>query len=293
MKKILPCVLFVLALFSCKNDDEITVPACSEATNVQSQSIGIDQAVISWSDSNTDATFTVEYGPTGFVPGNGTLRDTNTNEVSLSGLDGNTTYDLYVQSNCSFDNISSQTPAFSFTTLPELVVPQFSTNLSDMNIYVGDLDELNPSPYVFEYNLATSLFTDYGLKQRLLALPPGEKMNFVDADLPNFPDNTVITKTFYYNFDENDPAAGRQIIETRVIIKMNGEWELGTYHWNAEQTDAVLNPESVTVPISYSNQEGETVNINYIIPGAADCFTCHNINGAESPIGPKMRTMNF
>jgi len=208
-------------------------------------------------------------------------------------LDGNTTYDVYVQSNCSFDNVSSQTPVFSFTTQPELVVPQFTANLSEMNLFFGDLADLNPSPYVFEYKLATPLFTDYAHKQRLIALPPGETMNYVDADLPDFPNNTVITKTFYYNLDENDLSAGRQIVETRVLIKINDVWELGTYHWNTEQTDAVLNPESATLPIAFSNEQGETVNLNYVIPGAGDCFTCHNLNGQEIPIGPKLRTMNF
>ncbi len=293
MKKLLPFALILFAFISCKNDDEINVAACAEVNDVQLQSVGIDEVVIIWDDPNLNASFTVEYGPSGFIPGNGTFVDTVNREITIRGLDGNTQYDVYVQSICSINNTSLQSQVFSFITQPSRVIPEFTAKLSDMNIYLGEMAELNPSPYVFEYDLVTPLFTDYAHKDRLIALPQGEKMQYAGDGLPDFPDNTVITKTFFYNNDETDLSEGRRIIETRVLIKINGEWELGNYHWNAEQTDAFLNPESVTLPISYIDQSGVTQNLNYVIPGAADCFTCHNLYDQETPIGPKLRNMNF
>ena len=186
-----------------------------------------------------------------------------------------------------------QTPAFSFTTLPPLVVAQYLPNLSDLNLFVGDLKDLNPTIYAFEYELATPLFTDYAHKQRIIALPPGEKMLFVDDGFPDFPDNTVLAKTFSYNYDESDASLGKIIIETRVLIKINGEWKLGNYVWNQDQSDAVLSTETVTLPISYIDVDGSTKDIDYVIPSSTDCFTCHSNAGNEVPIGPKLRTLNF
>jgi len=120
------------------------------------------------------------------------------------------------------------------------VATEFKTNLSELNLFSGNLNELNITTKAFEYNLSTTLFSDYTHKQRIIALPEGTSMEFDGDGLPLFPENTVIAKTFYYNHDERDLSLGRTIIETRILMKLNGEWETGDYKWNDEQTEAVL-----------------------------------------------------
>lgn len=293
MKNLLPFILSVFILVSCKKDDDVTVPICSEPTNIQATSITQNTAVLTWDDANASATFVIEYGLSGFSIGTGTIVNINTNNISLSGLDANTSYDVYLQSVCSVSNLSMQSQVFSFNTLPPLVNPQFLANLSDLNIFSGDLADLIPSIYTFEYDLVTPLFTDYAHKQRLIALPPDTSMHFIDNGFPEFPNGTLIAKTFYYNEDDRDESLGRTIIETRVLIKTNNEWELGNYTWNEAQTEAVLTTESALVPISFIDEDGETKNVDYVIPSASDCFTCHSNAGNETPIGPKLRTMNM
>lgn len=293
MKNLLPFILSVFIVVSCKKDDDVTVPICSEPTNIQATSITQNTAVLTWDDANASATFVIEYGLSGFSIGTGTIVNINTNNISLSGLDANTSYDVYLQSVCSVSNLSMQSQVFSFNTLPPLVNPQFLANLSDLNIFSGDLADLIPSIYTFEYDLVTPLFTDYAHKQRLIALPPDTSMHFIDNGFPEFPNGTLIAKTFYYNEDDRDESLGRTIIETRVLIKTNNEWELGNYTWNVAQTEAVLTTESALVPISFIDEDGETKNIDYVIPSASDCFTCHSNAGNETPIGPKLRTMNM
>ncbi len=173
------------------------------------------------------------------------------------------------------------------------VIPEFLTNLSELNLFVGDLSNLNFTSKAFQYELSSVLFTDYAHKQRIIALPNGTSMNYVDDGFPNFPDNTVIAKTFYYNNDETNESLGRSIIETRILIKKNGTWELGNYKWNESQTDATLDTAGGDIPVSWVDSEGETNNITYKIPSSEDCFTCHNNAGNRTPIGPKLRTMNF
>jgi uncharacterized repeat protein (TIGR03806 family) len=174
-----------------------------------------------------------------------------------------------------------------------LVVAELRPMLSELNIYLGNLNELNISSRAFEYDLNTPLFTDYAHKQRLIALPENTTMQFNGDGLPIFPENTVIAKTFYYNFNERDLSLGRQIIETRILIKTNGEWQTGDYKWNEDQTEAVLDLEGSTLPVTWIDADGNTKSTTYKIPSNTDCFTCHKSYEAIAPIGPKLRTMNF
>jgi len=139
----------------------------------------------------------------------------------------------------------------------------------------------------------TSLFSDYAHKQRFIVLPEGEALTYDGEGLPLFPDNSLIAKTFFYNNNETDLSQGKNIIETRILIKIDGAWETGDYRWNDTQTDAVLDLDGGIVPVTWIDAEGESNSIDYEIPSDTDCLTCHATFGAKTPIGPKLRSLNF
>lgn len=292
MKKLITLFVFTLLVLSCGNDDDIT-PVCDSVTNVTANSITNNSATISWNGSDTSASYDLEYGITGFTQGNGTLVSEINTTTELTQLQANTTYDIYIKTICSSTNTSLYTNVYSFTTLVPNVATEFKPTLSEMNLFLGDLDDLNITTEAFEYNLSTTLFSDYAHKQRLIALPESTSMEYNGDGLPIFPDNTVIAKTFFYNLNERDLDLGKQIIETRILIKLNGNWESGNYKWNEDQTDAVLDADSSILPISWIDNAGETQSINYKIPSNTDCFTCHQSFDELKPIGPKLRSMNF
>ncbi|WP_299338092.1 fibronectin type III domain-containing protein [uncultured Psychroserpens sp.] len=287
-------ILFLCAglLFSCNNDDDL-VAACELVTNVSSSAITNNSATITWTDTNNSGSYLIEYGISGFIMGTGTSVSSTQTSIELTGLSPFTTYDVYVQNICSTDNISMYTDVHSFTTLAPDVIPQYFQNLSQLNLFTGDLADLNVTPYAFEYDLNTRLYSDYAHKQRFIVLPEGEKLTYNGEGLPLFPDNSLIAKTFYYNNDERDLSLGRKIIETRVLIKIDGSWVTGDYKWNDAQTEAVLDPDGSIVPVTWIDAEGESNTIDYQIPSDNDCFTCHRTGTERTPIGPKMRTMNF
>src|ERR1044072_1103682 len=104
--------------------------------------------------------------------------------------------------------------------------------LSDYKIFAGDPAALIPGNGFQLYELATGLFTDYAEKQRLIKLPAGKTMLAVNEGLPQFPDSTILVKTFYYFNDKREPSKGKRLIETRLLVKDNGQWTAGTYVWN-------------------------------------------------------------
>lgn len=298
MKNFNLLAVVVLFIVSCQKDDEILVPQCTAAINQSVSDINTNSVRINWDDANSNsstdsATYSIEYGISGFAQGSGTNISTSDTSVTLFNLIPNTTFDYYIQTICSTNNVSVSSEVNSFTTLAPLVSIDFLPTLSEMHLFKGNLSNLSPSPYSFGYSLNTQLYTDHASKQRFIVLPSGEPMQYVSDGLPDFPNNTVVVKTFYYNNDDRDVSLGKQIIETRVIIKKNGIWEFGDYVWNTSQTEAILNTNGSTLPISYTDASGASQSINYKIPSQENCFTCHQSNNQPTLIGPKLRSMNF
>ena len=76
------------------------------------------------------------------------------------------------------------------------------------------MSNLAPSSQFHTYNIASTLFTDYAEKLRLIKIPTGTKLQTNGDGLLQFPDGTVIAKTFYYYNDVSNPSLGKKIIET-------------------------------------------------------------------------------
>ncbi len=164
--------------------------------------------------------------------------------------------------------------------------------LSDYNIFTGDPAALTPGNGFHLYELATGLFTDYAEKQRLIKVPASQKINAVNDGLPQFPEGTILAKTFYYFNDKRDVSKGKRIIETRVLIKNNGQWMAGTYVWNKEQSDAVLVTGGQKTAVNWIDESSNNKTISYQIPSAKDCSACHSNNNIIMPIGLKVRNLN-
>lgn len=165
--------------------------------------------------------------------------------------------------------------------------------LSEYNIFKGDPSKLIPTNDFALYELATQLFSDYAEKQRLIKIPTGHTITPISDGLPDFPLGTIIVKTFFYYNDKRDTTKGRKIIETRLLVKTNSSWSVGTYLWNDEQTDAVLITTGLDKTMNWIDKAGRPKVISYHVPGNPECITCHQSNGAVIPIGPKIRNLNI
>lgn len=121
-------------------------------------------------------------------------------------------------------------------------------------------------------------------------MPGNVKASYTaDANVLDFPTGTILIKNFYY--DDVQPSNTTVIIETRLMIKKDSGWIFANYIWNDEQTEAYLDTEGKTVRMAWL-QNGTRMDINYKIPSASECATCHHLNGANVPIGPKPQNLN-
>lgn len=152
---------------------------------------------------------------------------------------------------------------------------------------------LDSDPGFIKYQLSTPLFTDYAEKERRIKLPPATTLTLTGDGLPIFPEGAILVKTFYYWRDKRDTAKGKRLIETRILQKTSAGWQAGTYVWNNEQTEAFLTGTGQRMDIGWTDETGTTRNIRYQVPAASQCGSCHRSDKEITPIGFKIRNLNF
>lgn len=169
----------------------------------------------------------------------------------------------------------------------------FEESLSTYDIYQGNMGDLTPSADYQLLELGSTLYSDYSKKQRLVYIPDGKQITQIDNGIPQFPEGTILVKTFYFPVDARDTALGKQVMETRLEILADGEWNVGTYVWNEEQTEAELALKGVNTTVSWVDSNGTEQTFDYHYPSQKECIACHQLNESVTPIGPSLRNLNI
>ena len=106
--------------------------------------------------------------------------------------------------------------------------------------FFKDMRSQLPSEDVLPYTLKSALFSDYADKMRFIYLPDKGFAKNVPGKVFDFPNGTVLIKTFAYlnnHIKSNLPA---QLLETRLLIKKDSKWSNVSYVWNESQNEAFL-----------------------------------------------------
>lgn len=149
-----------------------------------------------------------------------------------------------------------------------------------------------PNDRVIPYEINTPLFSDYASKHRFLWLPEGTAINYA-ADGPlEFPEGAVLIKTFGFAADLRAPNGPEQLIETRLLIRRDGAWDGLVYRWDSLQSDARLAIAGGVVDVSWIHSDGETRELEYIVPHINQCEGCHTDGQQTQLIGPQARHLN-
>jgi uncharacterized repeat protein (TIGR03806 family) len=174
--------------------------------------------------------------------------------------------------------------------LPEDGEP-FET-LSEYCFFQGEMTAHEPSEGVYAYDVNTVLYSDLSQKLRFIALPEGEKIGFHETEKWEFPVGATLVKTFYYPNDARDASKGRNILETRLLVRRQNGWHTEVYRWNEEQAEADHYLVGKSVEVDWIDETGEEVTSQYLIPAKSDCKSCHNHSDEIVPLGPRSRQLN-
>lgn len=163
--------------------------------------------------------------------------------------------------------------------------------LSEYGFFTGELKALEPAAGVLPYDLITPLFSDYADKKRFVWMAAGSAASYNQDHLTlHFEDGTVLIKNFYYA--QALPSGDPRIVETRLMYKIDGEWQFAEYVWNEEQTEAHLDLSGSYMDISWLQNGTEEMSTVYRIPSEGECFTCHKTGTTAMPLGPKPQNLD-
>jgi uncharacterized repeat protein (TIGR03806 family) len=158
--------------------------------------------------------------------------------------------------------------------------------------FFRDAGAREPNARVTPYELNTALYSDGALKFRYLYIPEGSRAQYRDDGVFEFPVGTVLIKTFAFAADMRAPTEEVRFLETRLLIRRAEGWIALPYVWNEAQTEARLSPIGATVPVSFTDAEGQEVALDWAVPNRNQCKGCHDVAGEITPIGPRARNLN-
>lgn len=164
-------------------------------------------------------------------------------------------------------------------------------HLCAWGLFRGNGVEQEPAAGVHAYEVVSPLFTDGADKLRFFRLPPGGTIGYTDAGTWEFPVGTVVAKTFALPRDDRDPARGRTLIETRLLVRERDRWRPHVYRWNEAQNDATRFLPGARVRVPRIDAAGEESSQEYRIPSSEECRTCHARDGEVGLLGLRTRQL--
>lgn len=128
--------------------DSLLAPSCLPPTNINAVAVSDTEISFTWTDEpSASLGYEVELGSSGFTPGTGTNEsggpvNQGVQGALFSGLTPDTTYDIYIRSNCDADGFSGWVGPFTSTTFcAPLVAPyteDFETFTTSTSAFVDE-----------------------------------------------------------------------------------------------------------------------------------------------------------
>lgn len=156
-----------------------------------------------------------------------------------------------------------------------------------------DVERQIPNDGVVPYDVNTPHFADYATLHRFVWLPPGTSIAYLDDDTLDYPRGSAIILTLGYPHDLNDRSLGTRLVETRLLVYTDDGWVAFQYQWDETMSDARLALAGGKTPVSWRHLDGNTRDLDVLVPNRSQCKMCHEINDAFVPLGPmKARNLN-
>jgi uncharacterized repeat protein (TIGR03806 family) len=177
-------------------------------------------------------------------------------------------------------------------TPPQVEPAAFPRRLSETGLF-AEVKSHQFRPGVMPYSVNAPLWSDGAHKERWLAIPGDGQIGYKRTRGWEFPDGTVLVKSFALEREAGKPEP-RRWIETRLLTRQQGEWVGYSYLWNDEQTDAELVGKAgrdVEYTIYDPAAAGGVRRQAWHYPSRAECMVCHS-RAANFVLGLTEHQMN-
>lgn len=262
-------------------------PACPKVLNFVSSGKTTTSISLQWA-TGTGTSWDIEYGPSGFPVGTGTVQNATSSPATINGLQPSTAYDFYITRDCGVDGLSETVGPITVTTgcgpVPAPFREDFEGNAwqiaagfgsvgtiapcwvrSDTVAYVWTAERINTFPQTTGPSAGASgsgkyMYTDvkaFGTSVNSALRTP--QIDLTPLDTPQL--------RFWYHM------YGANISEMSVQVKSGtGPW---TNVWSktGEQQTSPTAPWLEAV-VDLSNYTNQTVFIRWVATRTPNGFTC-------------------
>ncbi len=158
---------------------------------------------------------------------------------------------------------------------PSEQLAEFPTRLSDTGLFTSTRDHI-PDAGLTPYAVNAPAWADGATAERFVALPGDAQAEFDQNKSWTLPDRTALVQTLSLERRAGDPTS-RFRVETRVLLKQQGEWGAYSYRWNDDQSDALLAPkDGADAVIAMHSADGTPSTRTWRVPSRAECLACHS-----------------
>jgi uncharacterized repeat protein (TIGR03806 family) len=170
---------------------------------------------------------------------------------------------------------------YTLEPTPKGTISTFPRTLSTSGLFRSVKDH-RMQPALVPYSVNAPFWSDGAHKERWIALPGADSViEFTRNRGWNFPDGTVLVKSFALELEEGRPES-RRWIETRFLTRQEGEWYGYSYQWNEDGNDGTLvggggadKKFTIRVPKSEKYPEGIREQV-WHYPSRSECMVCHS-----------------
>ncbi len=158
---------------------------------------------------------------------------------------------------------------------PPQTQPEFPRRLSETGLFASVSDH-RMAAGVVPYAVNAQLWSDGAHKERWMAVPGHEQIEYSSNRGWTFPNGSVLVKSFAIEMNVGQPES-RKWIETRLMVRQDNEWTGYSYRWNADQSDAeLLDRSSLDIAYDITDPNGSVAQQTWHYPSRAECMVCHS-----------------
>ena len=152
----------------------------------------------------------------------------------------------------------------------------FPARLSETGLFASTREHRVEAALI-PYSVNAPGWADGATAERFIAVPGESKVDYGSGQSWGFPDGAALVQTLSLERDARNPSS-RVRVETRILLRQEGEWSGYSYRWSEDGADAALVPgegSDAEIVLRGTGGEGERRQA-WRFPSRSECMACHS-----------------
>jgi glucose/arabinose dehydrogenase len=171
---------------------------------------------------------------------------------------------------------------FEPTTDADRPTRPFPTRLSQTGLFAS-VAKHEPHPAAIRFDVCAPQWADGAFMERFAAFPGldriVQKPQLNAGGAWTLPEGSVLVQTLSLDLANGAEKPTRKRVETRMLVRQQGEWTGYSYRWNPAQTDAELvarDGAAAELEVADPTNLGKIREQTWRFPSRTECLVCHS-----------------